>query len=85
MCPWCRPSVDAGFTSGGILSSTIQLPRFEQRDAQATKVRNVSKVGSQSQVPCFQRNPYTTRRLPNLRAARNFIANYSSLLKFPLL
>ena len=44
MCPWCRPSVDAGFASGGILSSTIQLHRFEQRDAQATKVRNVSKV-----------------------------------------
>ena len=48
MCPWCRPSVDACFASGGILSSTIQLHRFEQRDAQAEKVRNVSKVGSQT-------------------------------------
>ena len=24
MCPWCRPSVDACFASGGILSSTIR-------------------------------------------------------------
>ena len=46
MCPWCRPSVDAGFASRGVLSSTIQLHRFEQRDAQAAKVRNVSKVGT---------------------------------------
>ena len=51
MCPWCRPSVDACFASGGILSSTIQLHRFEQRDAQAAKVRNVSKVGRRL---CFQ-------------------------------
>jgi hypothetical protein len=60
MCPWCRPSVDAGFASGGILSSTIQLHRFEQRDAQAAKVRNVSKVGSQ-----------TFYRLTSLRQSEN--------------
>jgi hypothetical protein len=28
---------------------------------------------------------YTTRRLPDLRTARVFIANYLSVLKFPLL
>jgi hypothetical protein len=41
--------------------------------------------GEPIQVPYFQRNSYTTRGLPDLRAPRNFIANYSSLLKFPLL
>jgi len=39
--------------------------------------------GEPIQVPCFQRNPYTTRRLPDLHEAYAFIANYSSLLKFP--
>ena len=57
MCPWCRPSVDAGFASRGVLSSTIQLHRFEPRDAQAAKVRNVSKVGSQSKSRVFNATP----------------------------
>jgi hypothetical protein len=87
MCPWYRPSVDGGFANGGIPSSTIQLHRFEQRDAQAAKVRNVSKVGSQPKSLIFNATlrqraacPTCARPAPSSRITHP----YSNFLFFDL-